>query len=62
MANRRGKVETVTDFIFLGFKITADSDGSYKIQTLCPWQKHCDKQCIKKQTSPCQQKVHTSKL
>ena len=23
MANRRGKVETVTDFIFLGFQITA---------------------------------------
>ena len=23
MANRRGKVETVTDFIFLGFKIDA---------------------------------------
>ena len=26
MANRRGKVETVTDFIFLGTKITADGD------------------------------------
>ena len=24
MANRWGKVETVTDFIFMGFKITAD--------------------------------------
>ena len=26
------KVETVTDFIFLGFKITADSDCSYEIK------------------------------
>ena len=28
MANRWGKMETVTDFIFLGFKITADGDCS----------------------------------
>ena len=34
MANRRGKVETVTDFIFLGSKITADSDYSLKIKRL----------------------------
>ena len=27
-----GKLETVTDFIFLGFKITADSDCSHKIK------------------------------
>ena len=32
MANRRGKVETVTDFLFLGSKITADSDCSLKIK------------------------------
>ena len=32
MANRRGKVETVTVFIFLGSKITADSDCSHKIK------------------------------
>ena len=31
MANRRGKVESVTDFIFLGSKITADSDCSQEI-------------------------------
>ena len=30
MANRKGKVEAVTDFIFLGSKITADSDCSHK--------------------------------
>ena len=27
----RGKVETVTDFIFLGSKITTDSDYSHEI-------------------------------
>ena len=27
-----GKVEAVTDFIFLGFKITADSDCNYEIK------------------------------
>ena len=30
----RGKVETVTDFTFLGFKITADGDCSHEIKTL----------------------------
>ena len=29
-----GKVEIVTDFIFLGSKITANSDSSHKIKTL----------------------------
>ena len=32
MANRWGKVETVTDFTFLGSKITADDDCSYEIK------------------------------
>ena len=32
MSNRREKVETVTDFIFLGSKITADSDCSHEIK------------------------------
>ena len=32
MANRRGKVEAVTDFLFLGFKITVDSDCSHEIK------------------------------
>ena len=32
MANRRGKLETLTDFIFLGSKITADSDYSHEIK------------------------------
>ena len=32
MANRRGKVEVVTDFLFLGSKITADSDYSHEVR------------------------------
>ena len=30
MANRRGKMETLTDFIFLGSKITLDGDCSHE--------------------------------
>ena len=45
-----GKVEAVTDFVFLGCKITADSDYSHEIKTLAPWKESYDKplQCIKK--------------
>ena len=32
MANRGGKVEVVTDFLFLGSKITADGDCSHEIR------------------------------
>ena len=32
MVNRRGKVEVVTDFLFLGSKITADGDCSHEIR------------------------------
>ena len=32
MANRKGKVEVVTDFLFLDSKITADSDCSHEIR------------------------------
>ena len=44
-------METVTDFIFLGSKITADGDCSHEIKTLDPQKKRYDKyrQCIKKQ-------------
>ena len=44
-------VETVTDFIFLGFKITADGDCSHEIKTLTPWNKSYDqpRQHIKNQ-------------
>ena len=33
MANRWEKMETVTDFIFLGSKISADGDCSHEIKT-----------------------------
>ena len=32
-------METVTDFIFLGSKITADGDCSHAIKMLAPWKK-----------------------
>ena len=44
-------METVTDFIFLGSKITVDGDCSHEIKTFAPWKKNCGKsrQHIKKQ-------------
>ena len=44
-------METVTDFIFLGSKITANGDCSYEIKTLVPWKKSYDhpRQHTKKQ-------------
>ena len=44
-------IETVTDFLFLGSKITADGDCSHEIKTLDPWKKSYDqsRQHIKKQ-------------
>ena len=44
-------METVTDFIFLGSKITADGDCSHKIKMLAPWEKSYDRprQHIRKQ-------------
>ena len=44
-------METVTDFIFLGSKITSDDDCRHEIKILAPWEKSYDKpsQCIKKQ-------------
>ena len=38
-----GKVETVTDCIFLGSKITVDGDCSYEIKTLAPWKESYDR-------------------
>ena len=39
MANRRGKVEALTDFLFLGSKITADGDCGHEVrrQLLLGW-------------------------
>ena len=44
-------IETVTDYVFLGSKITVDSYCSHEIKTLAPWEKSYDKywQHIKKQ-------------
>ena len=44
-------METVTDFILGGYKITADGDCSHEIKTLAPWKKSYDqpRQHIKKQ-------------
>ena len=44
-------MKTVTDFIFLGSKITTDGECSHEIKTLAPWKKSCDqpRQHIKKQ-------------
>ena len=36
------KVETVSDSVFLGSKITADGDCSHEIKTLKPWKESCD--------------------
>ena len=36
-------MEKMADFIFLGSKITADSDCSHEIKTLAPWKKSYDK-------------------
>ena len=36
-------MEIVSDFIFLGLKITADGDCSHEIKTLAPWKKSCDR-------------------
>ena len=43
-------METVTDFIFLSSKITADGDCTHEIKTLTLWKKSFDKlrQHIKK--------------
>ena len=45
------KVTAVTDFIFLGSKVTVDGDWSHAIQTLAAWKKSYDqpRQYIKKQ-------------
>ena len=48
---KQWKEETVTDFIFLGSRITAYGDCSHEIKTLIPWKESYDqpRQHIKKQ-------------
>ena len=42
-------METVTDFIFLGFKITMDGDCSHEVKRhLAPWKESYDKLSILK--------------
>ena len=45
-------METVTDFLFMGSKITADGDCSHEIKTLASWKKSYDqpRQHVKRQT------------
>ena len=38
----RETVETVSDFIFLGSKITSDGDCSHEIKMLTPWKESYD--------------------
>ena len=44
-------IEAVTDFIFLGSRITADGDCTHEIKILAPWKKSYDqpRQHIKNQ-------------
>ena len=42
MGNRWETVETVSDFIFGGSKITADGDCSHEIKKFPPWKKSYD--------------------
>ena len=57
------KVETETDFICLGFKITVDSDCSHELKNmLAPWKKSYDqpRQHIKKQRHYFANKISSS--
>ena len=58
------KVETVTDFVFVGSKITADSDYSHEIKRSLPFEKESyvkPRQCIKKQRHHLPTKIHIVK-
>ena len=57
------KVETVTDFILLGSKITADGDCSHKLKDACSFEEsyHKPKQCIRKQRHTLLTKAHLVK-
>ena len=56
-------METVTDFICGGSKITADGDCSHEIKMLAHWKKSYDqaRQHIKKQSITLPTKVHLVK-
>ena len=44
MANREETMETVTDFIFLGCKNTADMTAAMKLKDACSLEKNYDQQ------------------
>ena len=56
-------METVTDFLFLGSKITVDGAGSHEIKTPAAWKKSYDqpRQHIKKQRYYFADNVHLTK-
>ena len=56
------KVEVVTDFLFLGSKITVDSDFSYEIRRWLQESYDKPRQCVEKQTLLCQQRYIWSRL
>ena len=47
------KLEVVTDFLFLGSKMTVVGDCSHEIKMIAFWQESYDKprQCVKKQSN-----------
>ena len=52
-------METMTDFIFLGFKIIVDGDCGHEIKTVAHWKKSYDKprqHSKKTETSLCRQR------
>ena len=56
-------MEIVTDFIFLGSKITVGGECSHEIKTFAPWKKSYDqpREHIKKQRHYLADKVHLVK-
>ena len=44
----RKTMETVTDFIFLGSKVTAGGDYTHEIKRLAPWKRSYDQRSILK--------------
>ena len=57
-------METVTDFIFVGSKITANGDCNHETEMLAPWKKSYDqpREHIKKQRHYFAAKVHLAKV
>ena len=65
MANREGKVEVVTDLLFLGSKITADGDYSHEVRRhLLPGRKAMTNldSVLKSRDTTLPTKVHTVKV